>query len=156
MDLPAGAGAGDGREPGRAGFERACRLPNTVHSEIAAALPLPTLPATLGTDLYDHDEPLAEPDRPDMIMQAAAIARILASTDISHLLVTLPFSLAAPAGNFAPLSSIFMSTTQGLRGSGSRRGGSQRVLLALEGGAQAQPRRLQVQAPHSPTSSFAR
>uniref|UniRef100_A0A453BQD5 Sister chromatid cohesion protein n=1 Tax=Aegilops tauschii subsp. strangulata TaxID=200361 RepID=A0A453BQD5_AEGTS len=85
MDLPAGAGDGDGREPGRAGFERACRLPNTVHSEIAAALPLPTLPATLGTDLHDHDEPLAEPDRPDMIMQAAAIARILASTDISHL-----------------------------------------------------------------------
>lgn len=83
MDLP--AGAGDGREPGRAGFERACRLPNTVHSEIAAALPLPTLPATLGADLNDHDEPLAEPDRPDMIMQAAAIARILANTDISHL-----------------------------------------------------------------------
>lgn len=114
MDLPAGAGDGDGREPGRAGFERACRLPNTVHSEIAAALPLPTLPATLGTDLHDHDEPLAEPDRPDMIMQAAAIARILPSTDISHLLVTLPSpsllagSLAAPAGNFAPLSSIFM------------------------------------------------
>ncbi|CAM0905131.1 unnamed protein product [Alopecurus aequalis] len=83
MDPP--AGAGDGREPRRAGFERACRLPNTVHSEIAAALPLPTLPATLGAGLDDRDEPLAESDRPDMIMQAAAIARILATTDISHL-----------------------------------------------------------------------
>ena len=83
MDPP--AGAGDRRDPGRAGFQRACRLPNTVHSEIAATLPLPTLPATLGAGLDDRDEPLAEPDRPDMIMQAAAIARILATTDISHL-----------------------------------------------------------------------
>jgi cohesin loading factor subunit SCC2 len=78
MDPPPGAGAGDGRP----GFERACRLPNTVHSEIAATLPLPTLPAAPS---HDRDEPLAEPDRPDMIMQAAAIARVLANTDISHL-----------------------------------------------------------------------
>jgi cohesin loading factor subunit SCC2 len=83
MDPP--AGASDGREPGRAGFERACRLPNTVHSEIAGALRLPTLPATLGAGFDDRDEPLAEADRPDMIMQAAAIARILATTDISRL-----------------------------------------------------------------------
>jgi cohesin loading factor subunit SCC2 len=93
MDPPPG-GAGDGREHGRAGFERACRLPNTVHSEIAAALPLP---AMLGAGFDDRDEPLADPDRPDMIMQAAAIARMLAATDISHLLVvsrpspSLPF-----------------------------------------------------------------
>ncbi|KQK21203.1 hypothetical protein BRADI_1g59325v3 [Brachypodium distachyon] len=71
---------------GRAGFERACRLPNTVHSEIAAALPLPTLPPTLGVlGGDDRDEPLAEPDRPDMIMHAADIARALANTDISYL-----------------------------------------------------------------------
>jgi cohesin loading factor subunit SCC2 len=70
---------------GGRGFQRACRLPNTVHSEIAPALPLPTLPPTLGFgSLYD-DEPLVEPDRPDMIMQAADIARILAETDVSHL-----------------------------------------------------------------------
>ncbi|XP_051216494.1 sister chromatid cohesion protein SCC2 isoform X1 [Lolium perenne] len=80
MDPPPGAGAGAG--DGRPGFERACRLPNTVHSEIAATLPLPTLPAAPS---HDRDEPLAEPDRPDMIMQAAAIARVLANTDISHL-----------------------------------------------------------------------
>ncbi|KAF0909077.1 hypothetical protein E2562_031337 [Oryza meyeriana var. granulata] len=60
---------------GRAGFERACRLPNTVHSDIASALPLPS----------DDDEPLADPDRPDMIMQAANIGRILAETDVCHL-----------------------------------------------------------------------
>uniref|UniRef100_A0A0E0AF42 Sister chromatid cohesion protein n=1 Tax=Oryza glumipatula TaxID=40148 RepID=A0A0E0AF42_9ORYZ len=69
----------------RAGFERACRLPNTVHSEIASALPLPTLPLNLGAGLLDDDDPLADPDRPDMIMQAANIARILADTDVSHL-----------------------------------------------------------------------
>uniref|UniRef100_A0A0D9WUQ6 Sister chromatid cohesion protein n=1 Tax=Leersia perrieri TaxID=77586 RepID=A0A0D9WUQ6_9ORYZ len=77
---PAGSGAGRGR-----GFERACRLPNTVQSEIAAALPLPSLPPNLGAGLLDDDEPLADLDRPDMIMQAANIARILADTDISHL-----------------------------------------------------------------------
>ncbi|XP_062190537.1 sister chromatid cohesion protein SCC2-like isoform X1 [Phragmites australis] len=76
---PAGGGGG------RAGFERACRLPNTVHSEIAPALPLPTLPPALGFDGLRDDEPLAAPDRPDMIMQAANIARILAETDVSHL-----------------------------------------------------------------------
>ncbi|RLN34829.1 nipped-B-like protein B isoform X2 [Panicum miliaceum] len=75
-------GAGGG---GRAGFERACRLPNTVHSEIAPALPLPTLPPALGFDDLRDDEPLAAPDRPDMLMQAANIARILAETDVSHL-----------------------------------------------------------------------
>ncbi|PUZ68216.1 hypothetical protein GQ55_2G007600 [Panicum hallii var. hallii] len=79
---PGAAGAGGG---GRAGFERACRLPNTVHSEIAPALPLPTLPPALGFDDLRDDEPLAAPDRPDMIMQAANIARILAETDVSHL-----------------------------------------------------------------------
>lgn len=70
---------------GRAGFERACRLPNTVHSEIAPVLPLPTLPPALGFGDLRDDEPLAAPDRPDMIMQAADIARILADTDVSHL-----------------------------------------------------------------------
>ncbi|EEE66449.1 hypothetical protein OsJ_22834 [Oryza sativa Japonica Group] len=69
----------------RAGFERACRLPNTVHSEIASALPLPRLPLNLGAGLLDDDDPLADPDGPDMIMQAANIARILAETDVSHL-----------------------------------------------------------------------
>ncbi|KAL6647205.1 hypothetical protein ACP70R_014642 [Stipagrostis hirtigluma subsp. patula] len=76
---PASDGGG-----GRAGFERACRLPNTVHSEIAPALPLPTLPPALGAGL-DDDGPLAAPDRPDAIMRAADIARVLAATDVSHL-----------------------------------------------------------------------
>ncbi|KAK3124182.1 hypothetical protein QOZ80_7BG0583020 [Eleusine coracana subsp. coracana] len=80
---PAGAGAGSGA--GGRGFERACRLPNTVHSDVAPALALPKLPPSLGFGSLDDDEPLAEPDRPDMIMQAADIARILADTDISHL-----------------------------------------------------------------------
>ncbi|WVZ61503.1 hypothetical protein U9M48_011364 [Paspalum notatum var. saurae] len=74
-------GAGGGRD----GFQRACRLPNTVHSEIAPSLPLPTLPPALGFGDLRDDEPLAPPDRPDMIMQAANIARILADTDVSHL-----------------------------------------------------------------------
>ncbi|CAN6170545.1 unnamed protein product [Urochloa humidicola] len=78
-----GAGGGGGRAG--FGFERACRLPNTVHSEIAPALPLPTLPPALGFDDLRDDEPLAVPDRPDMIMQSANIARILADTDVSNL-----------------------------------------------------------------------
>lgn len=77
--------AGGGRGRDRAGFERACRLPNTVHSEVLPSLPLPTLPRELGFDALRDDEPLAAPDRPDMIMQAANIARILADTDVSHL-----------------------------------------------------------------------
>ncbi|TVU40275.1 hypothetical protein EJB05_13731 [Eragrostis curvula] len=85
MDPDPATGGGGGGGAGGRGFERACRLPNTVHSEIAPALPLPTLPPSFGFgDLLD-DEPLAEPDRPDMIMQAAEIARILAETDVSHL-----------------------------------------------------------------------
>nr|CAB3455479.1 unnamed protein product [Digitaria exilis] len=78
MDPGAGGAA-------RAGFERACRLPNTVHSEIAPTVPLPNLPPAFGFDDLRDDEPLAAPDRPDMIMQAAEIARILADTDVSHL-----------------------------------------------------------------------
>jgi cohesin loading factor subunit SCC2 len=54
--------AGGGRGRDRAGFERACRLPNTVHSEVLPSLPLPTLPREL-----------------------ANIARVLADTDVSHL-----------------------------------------------------------------------
>ncbi|KAL6880324.1 hypothetical protein ACP4OV_011889 [Aristida adscensionis] len=81
---PGGGAGGGGGGGGRAGFERACRLPNTVHSEIAPALPLPTLPPALGAD-DDDDAPLADPDRPDLIMQAANVARILAETDVSHL-----------------------------------------------------------------------
>lgn len=81
----ASAGAGGGGGGRRAGFERACRLPNTVHSEVLPSLPLPNLPRELGFDALRDDEPLAVPDRPDMIMQAANIARILADTDVSHL-----------------------------------------------------------------------
>uniref|UniRef100_K3ZPX8 Sister chromatid cohesion protein n=1 Tax=Setaria italica TaxID=4555 RepID=K3ZPX8_SETIT len=80
---PGAAGAGGGT---RAGFERACRLPNTVHSEIAARVAgSPPSRLALGFDDLRDDEPLAAPDRPDMIMQAANIARILAETDVSHL-----------------------------------------------------------------------
>ena len=82
---------------------RRAMLPNFVNlgPPLLSALLLatPALCSRVLADLHDHDEPLAEPDRPDMIMQAAAIARILASTDISHLFVTLPslpFSLLPP------------------------------------------------------------
>lgn len=59
--------------------------PNTVHSDVAPWLPLPSLPPSFGFGSLDSDKPLPEPDRPDMIIQAADIAGILADTNVYHL-----------------------------------------------------------------------
>lgn len=63
-------------------------LSNTVHSEIAPCLPLPSLPVFCGAD--DRELRLFEDERRslnrrDILAQASTIADMLCSTDVSYL-----------------------------------------------------------------------
>ncbi|KAL9669245.1 hypothetical protein QQ045_006788 [Rhodiola kirilowii] len=66
---------------------RGISLSNTVHSEIAPCLPLPSLPVFCGAndqELRLFDEPRAL-NRRDIVAQASTIADMLSSTDVSYL-----------------------------------------------------------------------
>ncbi|KAL2977038.1 hypothetical protein AAZX31_13G042900 [Glycine max] len=66
---------------------RGIGLSNTVHSELAACLPLPSLPVFCGAsdqDLRLVDSP-ARLNRVDVLAQSAKIAELLRHTDVSYL-----------------------------------------------------------------------
>lgn len=72
------------------GYEKACRLANTIHSEVAPSLPLPSLPVFCGS--LDHDIRLVDEstsvrsiDRREVVDQASQIAALLQQTDVSYL-----------------------------------------------------------------------
>lgn len=73
------------------GYEKACRLSNTNHSEVAPALPLPSLPVSFGAadariELLDEPSHGARlGDRPDVLSHAGAIAELLRNCDVSYL-----------------------------------------------------------------------
>ncbi|KAK9107321.1 hypothetical protein Syun_023332 [Stephania yunnanensis] len=74
------------------GHERACRLSNTVHSEVAPCLPLPSLPVFCGAvDQYLrlNDEPTSAAsrsvNRKEVLDKATRIADLLRVTDVSYL-----------------------------------------------------------------------
>ncbi|KAK9118958.1 hypothetical protein Scep_017051 [Stephania cephalantha] len=74
------------------GHERACRLSNTVHSEVAPCLPLPSLPVFCGAvDQYLrlNDEPTSAAsrsvNRKEVLAKATRIADLLRVTDVSYL-----------------------------------------------------------------------
>lgn len=66
-------------------------LANTVHSEVAPCLPLPSLPVFCGAldhDLRLVDDPLGsakQSTRTDVTDQATKIAKLLQATDVSYL-----------------------------------------------------------------------
>lgn len=72
------------------GYEKACRLTNTTHSEVAPSLPLPSLPVFCGST--DHDIRLVDEssnvrsiDRKEVVDQATQIVALLQQTDVSYL-----------------------------------------------------------------------
>ncbi|XP_078180180.1 PHD finger family protein isoform X2 [Carex rostrata] len=68
-------------------MEKACRLPNSVHSEIAPALSLPSLHVSFGSAdrKFEIGDGLESLNRPDVLMQASTIAQLLSSCDVSYL-----------------------------------------------------------------------
>ncbi|XP_077223251.1 PHD finger family protein isoform X2 [Tasmannia lanceolata] len=72
------------------GHEKACRLSNTTHSEVAPCLPLPWLPLFCGAhdqELRLFDEPSSDYslNRPEIIAQASKISDLLRETDVAYL-----------------------------------------------------------------------
>ncbi|XP_042499640.1 sister chromatid cohesion protein SCC2-like [Macadamia integrifolia] len=72
------------------GPEKACRLSNTVHSEVAPCLPLPSLPVFCGAvhhelRLFDESSGASSLNRTDVLAQASKIADLLRDTDVSYL-----------------------------------------------------------------------
>ncbi|KAL6961216.1 Sister chromatid cohesion protein 2 [Sarracenia purpurea var. burkii] len=72
------------------GAPRGISLPNTVHSEVAPCLPLPSLPVFCGAldeELRLLDEPRKSRslNRRDVVNQASKIADLLGATDVSYL-----------------------------------------------------------------------
>ncbi|KAJ3669807.1 hypothetical protein LUZ60_010131 [Juncus effusus] len=72
---------------GFVGMERACRLPNSVSSEVAPALSLPLLHAAFGSAdrTVEIGDGLASLNRPDVLMQAGTIAQLLSNCDVGYL-----------------------------------------------------------------------
>ncbi|KAH0454103.1 hypothetical protein IEQ34_016027 [Dendrobium chrysotoxum] len=73
------------------GLEKACRLSNTIHSEIAPSLALPSLPVHLGAAdpalglFEDVSGRGVDGDRPEVLAQAKKIASLLRDCDVSYL-----------------------------------------------------------------------
>ncbi|MED6181067.1 hypothetical protein PIB30_015983 [Stylosanthes scabra] len=82
MSFPVTSGGG-GASSGRRGIG----LANTIHSEVAPCLPLPSLPVFCGSS--DRDLRLVESpemlNRVDVLAQAVKIAELLQHTDVSYL-----------------------------------------------------------------------
>lgn len=72
------------------GAPRGISLSNTVHSEVAPCLPLPSLPVFCGAidqelRLLDDSSGLRSLNRKDVLNQAGKIANMLKDTDVSYL-----------------------------------------------------------------------
>lgn len=69
--------------------QRGIKLSNTIHSEVAPCLPLPSLPPFCGAvdqELRLFDDQLTRPlNRPEILAQAGKIADLLRHTDVSYL-----------------------------------------------------------------------
>ncbi|KAK9052474.1 hypothetical protein SSX86_029103 [Deinandra increscens subsp. villosa] len=85
------------------GIPKGISLANTVHSEVAPCLPLPSLPVFCGAldqDLRVVDEPTGsakQSRRSDVADQASKIAKLLQTTDVSYL--NLKTEMVSPYGH---------------------------------------------------------
>ncbi|XP_010259396.1 PREDICTED: nipped-B-like protein isoform X2 [Nelumbo nucifera] len=98
----------DGWNYGGFGQEKACRLSNTIHSEVAPCLPLPSLPVFCGAldqelRLLDDQSSARSLNRKDVLAQASKIADLLRDTDVSYLNIRDDVS-SSPYGFAEPLS----------------------------------------------------
>ncbi|KAI8029972.1 Sister chromatid cohesion protein SCC2 [Camellia lanceoleosa] len=89
------------------GAPRGISLPNTVHSEVAPCLPLPSLPVFCGAideelRLFDERSSSRSLNRNDVINQASKIADLLRATDVSYLNLR-PEATCLPCGFLEPL-----------------------------------------------------
>ena len=96
MSYPINSGSGSGSGSGSAGQgQRGIGLSNTIHSEVAPCLPLPSLPVFCGAsdqDLRLFDEPrgggsFGSLKRAEVLSQASRISDLLRQTDVSYLYV---------------------------------------------------------------------
>ncbi|XAR51675.1 hypothetical protein NMG60_11006373 [Bertholletia excelsa] len=88
------------------GAPRGISLTNTVHSEVAPCLPLPSLPVFCGAHdqelrLFEGPSNLRSLNRNEVLNQASKIADLLGATDISYLnlraeATTLPYGFLEP------------------------------------------------------------
>ncbi|XP_042498933.1 sister chromatid cohesion protein SCC2-like isoform X2 [Macadamia integrifolia] len=100
------------------GHEKACRLPNTVHSEVAPCLPLPSLPLFCGAidqelRLFDESSSVRSLNRKDILDQANQIGDLLRETDVSYL--NLRDSTNPPPYSFAGEAEPFGLLNKGLQ-----------------------------------------
>ena len=79
---------------GTGGIPRGISLSNSLHSEVAPCLPLPSLPVFCGAldqelRLFDelHSAASRSVNRIDVVSQAGKIAQLLSNTDVSYLWV---------------------------------------------------------------------
>lgn len=75
---------------GSSGVPQGISLSNTVHSEIAPSLPLPSLPVFCGAldqelRLFDERSESRSLNRSDVLIHASKIADLLQNTDVSYL-----------------------------------------------------------------------
>ncbi|KAF8408186.1 hypothetical protein HHK36_007328 [Tetracentron sinense] len=86
--------------------DKVCRLSNTIHSEVAPCLPLPSLPVFCGAfdqelRLFDEPSSARSLNRDDVLAQASKIADLLRDTDVAYLnlrgdTIHLPHGFAEP------------------------------------------------------------
>ncbi|KAK3409227.1 hypothetical protein EUGRSUZ_J01370 [Eucalyptus grandis] len=109
MSNPVGSSSGPGPGPGWS--YRGIGLSNTVHSDVASCLPLPSLPVFFGASdqelrLFDEQGaagsfPRRILNRADILAQSSRIADLLGDTDVSYLklredLMVIPHSCVEP------------------------------------------------------------
>ena len=87
MNFPVTSGAATAAVVVASSGHRGIGLSNTIHSEVAPCLPLPSLPVFCGAsdrDLCLVNSP-AMLNRVDVLAQAGKIAELLQHTDVSYL-----------------------------------------------------------------------
>ncbi|KAM3760976.1 hypothetical protein ACB098_01G233000 [Castanea mollissima] len=108
MSYPINSGSGSGSGSGQG--QRGIGLSNTIHSEVAPCLPLPSLPVFCGAydqDLRLFDEPrgggsFRSLNRAEVLSQATRISDLLRQTDVSYLTLR-DDTRAVPYGYVEPL-----------------------------------------------------
>ncbi|KAJ4973526.1 hypothetical protein NE237_006700 [Protea cynaroides] len=107
---------------GSFGHEKACRLSNTVHLEVAPCLPLPSLPVFCGVidqelRLLDGSSTIKSLNRKNILAQASKIADLLRETDVSYLNLRdstnpRPYSFAGAAEPFGLLNEVLQHNSE--------------------------------------------
>lgn len=90
MSLPTSSASAGGSGSGSGSGHRGIGLSNTIHSEVAPCLPLPSLPVFFGASeqelrLFDEPPGSYATSTNDVLAQSKKIADLLRATDVSYL-----------------------------------------------------------------------